>query len=1084
MDSGCTLHLFSDKSLFKKWDTSFNPGDVQVILADGKKLDNAIQGKGLVQFTTTDCQGVPVEINIPGALYMPSCEYTGIYSVKKGVERGVEVHFTREGSYIKTTEGQQIPLKKRGNLLFVNACKASVKNRTALQWHYILAHLNFPSLYKMQHMVQGMQITHANKRACKPCIRAKAKQHYSKTPDIRANSPFEFIHSDISGPYNVPDTPGGHKYVITFVDDYSNFMVVYSMKNKSDCSEAFRRFLAFVRRFGPKNSKYGPVKKIRTDNAKEYSSGMFEEICVSNQIHHEYSPPHCPWCNGTAERSFGTLGVRVRSILEASQVPLKLWPQAFKYAAYLYNRSPVERIKKTPYEAVMNKKPNVSTLEAFGSPCEALDPHPVSKLSSRTKSGTFVGFDPKSDAYLVYSEDDDSCKAVNRVFFHDDPLLVDNSPKRNISHIVQDELKRCKCTQHGFTDLPEAPDTGTSVGQSATNTRRGQLPSGDMRSQASVQDITSNDVYRFNDNMLNDNDMLNNDDMLNDNNMVNDNNGSTVSGARPKRKTSAPVRYGNPIPHEKLGLDYCLNMSISEYCYGISSVPKNFNEAINHENSNLWWEAMEAEYDSLVEHNTFSYVKRPNNTRIIPGMWVFNIKREVDGSTRYKARWVAKGYAQTYGVNYTDTYAPMSRMTTIRIVMFLCVQFGLIAHQLDVCTAYLNSDLDHIVLMEPPKGFCNDKTLVCRLNKSLYGLKQSAKLWNDTLNEFLVNLGFRRSQVDMCLYIKTEPKGLTIIIIWVDDIILLGSNQDLIDTFKAQIKLKFKVKDHGKLRYFLGIEFEFNETGVKISQSGYCKTVIDRFGMSASNPQKIPTFKNVFDELRSHQYDEPFDDPTKFRELVGSLLYLQQVTRPDISFVTNVLGQQMAKPTQFHWQLGLKVIRYLKGTINYSLNYKKVPQMELIGMVDSDFANGLDRKSMTGYVFTLASQSSPISWGSKKQNLVATSVCNAEYVALSAAVCEGIYLQSLLKDIDMEGLYFMPAKMYCDNTGACSLALNPCHHPRTKHIDVKHHHVRDHIARKTIILNHLPGSENLADGFTKALPIQPFNQFSQKLQNV
>ena len=299
---------------------------------------------------------------------------------------------------------------------------------------------------------------------------------------------------------------------------------------------------------------------------------------------------------------------------------------------------------------------------------------------------------------------------------------------------------------------------------------------------------------------------------------------------------------------------------------------------------------MKSEYDSLIEHDTFTYVKRPPNTKVIPAMWVYNIKKEVDSTSRHKARWVAKGYAQTYGINYTDTYAPMSRMATIRVLLFIAVQLGLIVHQLEVSTAYLNAEVDHLVYMEAPKYFCKDKSLVCKLNKSLYGLKQSAKMWNDTLNAFMLKLGFNRSQADLCLYIKSGPEGLTFVIIWVDDIIVIGSTQQLIDTFKSQIKSEFKIKDHGVLKYFLGIDFGVTQTNIKMSQSGYCQTVLDRFGMSESNPEIIPTFKNVFDELRTHKNDPPFEDPTRFRELVGSLLYLQQVSRPDISFITNVLG--------------------------------------------------------------------------------------------------------------------------------------------------------------------------------------------------
>ncbi|CAL4223272.1 unnamed protein product, partial [Meganyctiphanes norvegica] len=225
---------------------------------------------------------------------------------------------------------------------------------------------------------------------------------------------------------------------------------------------------------------------------------------------------------------------------------------------------------------------------------------------------------------------------------------------------------------------------------------------------------------------------------------------------RPKRKTSQPDRFGCPI-----SLEGMFSVTIKEYCYGVSSVPRHFTEAIKCSDSDKWWEAMTDEFNSLNNYKTFELVDIPKDTKIIPGMWVYNIKREVDGSTRHKARWVAKGYAQTYGINYSETYAPMSRMTTIRAMMFFCVQMGFLAHQLDVSTAYLNAHLDHTIYMTPPQCFCQDKTKVARLRKSLYGLKQSAKLWNDTLHSFLMRIKFKRSRADLCLYTKVEPHGLT-----------------------------------------------------------------------------------------------------------------------------------------------------------------------------------------------------------------------------------------------------------------------------------------------------------------------------------
>ena len=515
-----------------------------------------------------------------------------------------------------------------------------------------------------------------------------------------------------------------------------------------------------------------------------------------------------------------------------------------------------------------------------------------------------------------------------------------------------------------------------------------------------------------------------------------------------------------------------------DYVYSVDTVPRTYRQAMMSNESHKWQSAAEKQYKEIIDNKTFDLVKRPTDQPVLGARWVFSEKVGIDGSVTPKARWVARGFQQNYGESFTDTYAPMSRMTTIRIMMLLCAMFGFVAHQLDVTTAYLNALLDHDIYIEQPEGFVKDKSKVCKLRKSLYGLKQSAKLWNDTVHSFFVRMGFQRSDADLCFYRKhVEGSGIIFLLIWVDDIVIISDSIALTNQFKSQIAQEYKVKDLGKLKYFLGIEFSQKAGHIQMSQSRYCKKVLERFGMLDCNPAKIPCEKNVHDQLRANKSSPIFKDAKKYRELVGSLIYLEQVTRPDISFVTNILGQQMANPTQFHWELGLKTLRYLKGTQGFTLNYRRADSMQLTCFADADWGNGLDRKSQSGYLCYLNTNSSPISWSSRKQNLVATSTCNAEYVALSEAGCESIWLQKVCEFIDLHQLNYYPAQLYCDNTGAIALCYNPCHHKRSKHIEIKYHHVREHVLQGTFTLDHVASKENFADGFTKPLTYPLFKKF-------
>ena len=1095
VDSGSSVHLFKNESVFTSWDNNFNPNSVKIVLADGTTSSD-IKGKGTVEINVTDATGKNHSIKLNNVLFMPSLEHTGIISVERCMDANIEVHFIKGDCYLMNN-GTKIPLVKRDKLYYVSAIKTlPLVQRSALDWHNIMGHLNFRDIYRMPQMVDGMSITHKNKRACITCIEGKSKENLSRNPDQRADSPFSFVHSDVLGPMNIHDSIDEANYLITFVCDYSNFITVYTMQDKTGVPYAFEKFLQFTARFGK-------VKRLRSDQGPEYTSHAFEDICRRHSIFHETSVPYTPSMNGTAERSFGTLSPKARCLRIQASLPNTIWPLAYKYAAFLYNRSPVERINSTPFELIYGYKPDIRRIHQFGAPVHTLNLRPETKMDSRTVPGVFVGIDYQTSGFTIWYPEENICRtaARSRVFF-----INEGKSTKSDQQVALGSDGVCE-----MSGSPSLPTLASDAGQAADDViipgdqwlkprRQARLPAHQRsKPQQMVARLPRNTAQPPKcDSLLptsahsgSPEESQTNTRSLKDvrKNYPNDYRDGNVSShihsdndSRPSRNRRVPSRYGNPITHDNFGHDYCFNISALDYCYNVHTVPRTYNEAMKSDDFQKWKLAMTKEYDSLLKHQTFILVDRPKDHDVITGRWVFSNKLDInpislDLFTRAKARWVARGFLQKYGESFTDTYAPMSRMPSIRIMMFFCAQFGFLAFQLDVETAYLNAPLDHKVYIEQPAGFTKDKSKVCLLRKSLYGLKQSAKLWNDTIHNFLLKLGFTQTNADLCLYMKQSSEGIIFLIIWVDDIIILSNNVKMVDSFKEQISKEYKVKDLGKLKYFLGIEFKVTDKSVQMSQSGYCKTILERFGMMDSNPMKIPCEKNIHDELREHINSPLLPDATRYRELVGSLIYLQQVTRPDISFIVNILGQQMSKPTQFHWELGLKALRYLKGTINFTLNYNKADKMELTGYADADWGNGPDRKSQSGYCFYLSPNSSPISWSSRKQNLVATSTCDAEYVALSEAVSECIWLQQLIKDTKLKEVQSRPANMLCDNTSAIALANNPSHHKRSKHIDVKHHHVRDHMDQGTITITHVPTNDNIADGFTKALAYPLFKKF-------
>ena len=417
-------------------------------------------------------------------------------------------------------------------------------------------------------------------------------------------------------------------------------------------------------------------------------------------------------------------------------------------------------------------------------------------------------------------------------------------------------------------------------------------------------------------------------------------------------------------------------------------------------------------------------------------------------------------------VDYQETFAPTANFTSVRTVMQLAAQNDLILHQMDVKTAYLNAPIDCEIYMEQPEGFAipsnSEDVLVCKLNKSLYGLKQSGRNWNGMLHSYLCENSFVQSDVDNCVYVKHMDDKMIVIVIWVDDLIIGASNDLLLRETKKMLKNRFKMKDLGILSHFLGIDFEQGDGYVNVSQKEYLSKVLDRFGMSDCKPRYTPS------EPKVDCSGGESVNPKTYREAVGCLIYAMICTRPDICWIITKLSQYLSKPLKEHWVSVKHVLRYLKCTLDYELCYRKCADgLTLIGYSDADWASSTDdRRSTTGYCFSLTKTGPLISWKSRKQRTVALSSCEAEYMALSATIQEGLFLIQLLKDISC-GYQFEPPVIFGDNQGAIALSKNPVSRQRSKHIDIRYHFIRTEINSGKVVVEYCPTADMIADVMTK-----------------
>lgn len=480
-----------------------------------------------------------------------------------------------------------------------------------------------------------------------------------------------------------------------------------------------------------------------------------------------------------------------------------------------------------------------------------------------------------------------------------------------------------------------------------------------------------------------------------------------------------------------------------------------------------WNTAMKNEIQSMKENDVWELVELPAKKKLVSSKWVFKEKSGTDGGVLFKARLVAQGFTQKKGLDYDETFSPVARFESVRAVIALAVKHELELHQMDVTCAFLNGNLNEEVYMKQPEGFIvkGKEQLVCKLKKSIYGLKQSPRCWNFCLDSQLLGMGLQKSQSDPCIYNNSEGEKL-IVAVYVDDLIIAGKSSNEIMRVKQSLSSAFKMKDLGKLKEFLGVSVvQKEDTGdVWLGQPSYTDKILETYNMSNCKPISTPVDPAAVLTKKTEE-SEQFDAKL-YQSAVGSLLYLSTKTRPDLTFAVNNVARFCANPSQQHWTAVKRIFRYLKGTQMSGLLFTSSEPGSLVGYSDADWAGDReDRKSTSGYTYMLSGAA--ISWRSKKQQTVALSTAEAEYTALSAASQEALWLRQLM--VDLGDGSTDPTLIYEDNQAAIAISKNPQYHARCKHIDIKYHFVRDQIFKGSIAVKYCPTENMIADMFTKAL---------------
>jgi hypothetical protein len=489
---------------------------------------------------------------------------------------------------------------------------------------------------------------------------------------------------------------------------------------------------------------------------------------------------------------------------------------------------------------------------------------------------------------------------------------------------------------------------------------------------------------------------------------------STIADSlRSRRATNAAIAFDSAAPWE-LGS----NMFVATGAYWAlaGEIIRELRHTADAKNVPQWpeWEAaMKEEMSRIQQLGTWELVPKPEGVNIIGCKWVYKVKRDQNGDvSRYKARLVAQGFTQVPGVNYIDTFAPVAKFSMLRILLALAAQEDLEVHQMDMKNAYLNGKLTETIYMRQPPGFinANHPKHMCRLVCSLYGLRQSGRVWYQTLTNAFKDLGFAVCMVDHAVFISHGKEGKVIVRASMDDLLIISNSINRVNETKRRLEKHFEMTDLGEVKWLLGMEIRRDRARrtLSLSQSAFVKMIVGRFNLEDANTVTTPMDPSVkLSKEQSPKTDEEKEDmaDVPYRKLIGSLMYASVATRPNVVHAITALSQFLENPRCVHWQVGLRVLRYLKGTADYALTYRSedgvgMPEGKPLGYTDTDFASQEHRHSVSGYAFLM--HGGAVSWSSKTQAVIALSSTEAEYITGTHAAKEAKWLTMLLSEIGVE----------------------------------------------------------------------------------
>ncbi|KAB1212300.1 Retrovirus-related Pol polyprotein from transposon TNT 1-94 [Morella rubra] len=788
--------------------------------------------------------------------------------------------------------------------------QASVGERISpSHWHQRLGH---PSLSIVRHLLHRFQLplkpVSTASGLCSACCQAKSHSLPFPRSTTVTTRPLQLLFLDVWGPAPVVSRDG-FRYYLSIVDAFSRYTWLFPLQCKSDVYNTFVNFTKTVEWFFSLQ-----ISSVQFDWGGEFRS--LHHFLLSQGISHRRSCPHIHQQNSVIERKHKHIVESGLTLLAHASLPKRFWIDAFKTAVYLINRLPSPVItNQFPYFLLFHKQPDYTSLRVFGSACYPhLRPYTGHKLDFRSALCVFIGYSTDHKQYLCYHIPSQRTYISRNVVFDESVFPFQGSPSVVFVPPVSTVTSLPSTIVLPAPVLtPSSHPSHSSVSAPVSSPE----PACDVVAPCSEAPSSPLPFPRY-----------------------------PTRVRRPKQHTDGTVPWPPPRAH-------LTTASV------VPLEPTSVTEALKYLE---WRQAMEAEFQALLQTRTWTLVPSHSAQNVLGCKWIFRTKFHADGSVEQrKVLFVTKGFHQQQGLDYQETFSPVVKPSTVWLIISLAVQVGWPLHQLDVQNAFLHEDLSDDVFMAQPSGFIHPDypSHVCKLQKALYGLKQAPLSWFSKLSSRLLELGFSASHADSSLFTYIRPSLTMYFLVYVDDIVITGSNPQAIQTLISTLSSSFPIKDLGRLHYFLGVEVTHLRSGLLLSQRNYISDLLKKTNMLLAKPVHTPmaTIGTLF-----VHFGEAFEDPSLHYSVLGSLQYLS-FTRPDLSFAMNRVCQYMHSLRVPHWQAVKRILRYLCHTIDYGLHFARSSTRVLAAYFDADWAGCLDDRRSTGGLCVFLG-SHLISWNS------------------------------------------------------------------------------------------------------------------------